>query len=165
MRVHKRRLCLFTFVFSLLLSSFVVAMLANAQPTPIAQAVQASYEAYASIKVADTAGANVTQLAAQFNQALSLLRNAIKLDKTGDESKALALASEAQNSFQAITPESQRLRDAAVAKQEESSRLQILTIPIAALLIAIVTVVFFATFQRVRLKQFNELRIKLKPRS
>lgn len=164
MGVDRRRVCLSAFVF-FVISSSVMVMLASAQPTFIAQAVQASHDAYASIEMADTAGANVTVLAAQFNQALSLLQNATELERTGNESEALVLASEAKSSFEAIIPESQKLRDAAVAKQEESSRLQTLSIPIAALIIAIVTVLLVATYQRIRLKQFNELRIKLKPRS
>ena len=140
-------------------------MLANAQATSIAQAVQASHEAYASIKVADTSGADVAPLVVQFNRGLSLLQNATELEKSGNESKALVLASEAQRSFEAIIPESQKLTDAANAKRAESSRLQTLSIPIIALIIATVTVLLVTAYQRIRLKQFSEIKIRLKQRS
>ena len=165
MGVDKRKVCVCALVASFLLLTSVMAIPTDAQQTPIAQAVQASHDAYASIKAADTAGANVTVPAAQFNLALSLLENATELEKRGNESQALSLASEAQGSFQAIIPESQHLRDQALARQEESSRLQTLSIPVAALIIAIVTVLLFTAYQRIRVKQFNELRINLKPRS
>jgi len=152
-----------TVLFSALaMSRFAASFIVTAQVSPVEHALQTGERAYAELKAADEAGANITTLAAQFNAALSLLENASRFEKTGDNATASALASEAENSFLAIIPAADSLRDAALSKQQHEITDRYIGILIGALIVAVATVAVLQIYSRIRWRQFAELRIKPK---
>ena len=159
----RSELFLLTVLFSALaISTFAASFVVNAQVSPVEHALQTGERAYAELKAADEAGANITTLAAQFNAALSLLENASRFEKTGDNATASALASEAENSFLAIIPAANSLRDAALSKQQHEITDRYIGILIGALIVAVATVAVLQIYSRIRWRQFAELRIKPK---
>ena len=147
---------------ALAISTFVGSFLATAQVTPVEQAFQTGEKAYAELKAADEAGANITTLATQFNAALGLLENASSFERAGDNATASALASEAENSFQAIVPAADALRGAALSKQQQEIAGRRIVIPVFALIVAVAAVAMLQIYRRIRWRQFAELRIKPK---
>ena len=157
------KLFLLTFLFSALaISTFAASFAVTAQVSPVEHALQTGERAYAELKAADEAGANITALAVQFNVALALLENANRSEETGDNATASALASQAENSFLAIIPAADSLRDAAVSKQQQGVTNRYITILIAALIVAVAAVAVLQIYSRIRWRQFTELRIKPK---
>jgi hypothetical protein len=157
------KLFLLTFLFSALaISTYAASVVVTAQVNPVEHALQTGERAYAELKAADEAGANVTALAAQFNVALGLLENASRSEKTGDNATASVLASEAENSFLAIIPAADSLRDAALLKQQQEVTGRYIGIPIAALIVAVAAVAVLQIYRQIRWRQFAELRIKPK---
>jgi autotransporter adhesin len=147
---------------ALAISTFAASFVVTAQVSPVEHALQTGERAYAELKAADEAGANITALAGQFNVALGLLDNASRFEKTGDNATASALASEAENSFLAIIPAADSLRDAAVSKQQQEVTDRYIGTLIAALIVAVAAVAALQIYHKVRWKQFTELRIKPK---
>jgi hypothetical protein len=143
------------------ISTFVVSLRVAAQPSPIAQALQAGERAYSELRIADSDGANITGLAAQFNTAFSTLEKAIQLGQKGDETQSMDLASSAENSFLAIITEAQKLDAAATSNRQQESSLRLLSIPLGALLVAVAVTILVLIYYRARMKQFSELRIEM----
>jgi len=154
---------LLMFLFSALaISTFAASFVVTAQVNPVEHALQTGERAFAELKAADEAGANITALGVQFNVALGLLDNASRSEKTGDNATASALASQAESSFLAIIPAADSLRDAAVSKQQQEITDRYIGTPIAALIVAVAAVAALQIYRKIRWKQFTELRIKPK---
>jgi len=157
------KLFLLTVLFSALaISTFAAFFVATAQVSPVDHALQTGEKAYAELKAADEAGANITALASQFNAALGLLDNGSRLEKAGDNGTASPLASEAESSFLTIIPAADSLRDAALLRQQQTITDRYVSILVCALIVAVVAVALLQVYSRVRWRQFAELRIKPK---
>jgi hypothetical protein len=115
-----------------------------------------------ALKAADEAGANVTSLASQYNSAIELLDNASRLEKAGDMTTASALASQATSQFQTIIQQAQSLREAATAKKEEQTRFQSYVVPAGAVMVAVAAAAALLIYRKVRSRQFDELKIRIK---
>jgi hypothetical protein len=155
-----RLLAAFFFAFAIL--AIIVSFAVTAQVTPVEHALQTGERAYAELKAADEAGANITALASQYNSALGMLDNATRLEKSGDNATTSALASQAENQFQAVIQQAQSLRDAAMVKREKDARLQTYAPPIGALIVAFAAVAILLIYRKVRSRQFGELKVRLK---
>lgn len=156
------KLLVLAVLFSALAISTFVVIVAAAQVSPVEHALQTGEKAYAEMKAADRAGANVTALAVRFNAALGLLEDASRLEKAGDETAASTQASQAEHSFLAITQDAQSLMNAAVSRRQQETTLRYVAIPVTALIVAGAAVALLIVRRRVQSRQFTELRIKAK---
>lgn len=147
---------------ALAISTFFVPPRASAQTGTVEHSLRTGENAYVELKAADKAGANITSLAIRFNEALGLLENASRLEKSGDNATASTLASQAENSFSSIIPDAQSLKDAALSKRQQDANLQLYLVPISALTVAVAAVAILVIHRRISSRQFVELRVRAK---
>ena len=157
-------LSLAAFLAALSISTFVV-LAVEAQVSPVDRSLQTGEKAYAALKAADAAGANITMLSARFNSALDLLQNASNLEMAGDNGTASQLAAQANNSFLTIIQDSQSLRDSAISEHQQEATLQNASILIGAVVVAVATVVALTVYRRIQSRQFAELKFRVKART
>ncbi len=117
-------------------------------------------DAYIKLKTADNLGGNVTNLAEQFNLALTFFGKASDLERAGNNTGADALTKQGQQVIQDIPTDAQNLANLASSQKEQQNRLQIILIPIAALVVAIAAVSIIALRRWVVSKQFLELGVQ-----
>ena len=151
-------------LFCILAISAFAAMVKfdSAQTFTIADVVQMSQRVYEQLESADRAGANITSLAGQYNDALKLIDQAQHLDSSGDHTRAISLASQAARILQTIPPQTDKLRTEALTRQQTAARLQILAIPIEAVVVALAVTGLVVVRRRIRFKQISEMRIVTK---
>jgi len=143
---------------TLAISMFYASLTANAQPNPAESVNPNIQKAYSELKAADDAGANISELAARFNTALELLDKA----NNGNDTNTSDLIAQANRLLSSIPPDSQNLKSAATAGQQEAARLRIVRIPVGALIVALVAVAILVIRRKVQAKRFAELRVKVK---
>lgn len=157
-----KRLLPLTLLITLLLVTPVTATPATDAAQALSTAETASLNAFQAIRSAQLAGANVTTLTGQFNQALTRLQAAEQANATANYSYAVQQSQAATQTFNYLQVAARSLQTQAESDTTLRSILIILT---SILAVALVTAGFYFTerWQHKRwLKRLPEMRIRLR---
>jgi hypothetical protein len=129
-------LVIILFLFVTVGASPVWAEQSNAS-TAVSSANNRLLDCYSAVKEAEAAGANISALAATFNEAGSLLSQAELAYAANDFSVALNLATQSQNKLNNFIEEANTLRETAVQQQNSDLMINVVGSTVGTLAVII----------------------------
>ena len=148
---------------ALTISAFSVLVTLNfAQTDAINNAIQTSVQVYSELSAAEKAGANITSISAEYNNALNLIDRAQRLENSGDTQDATSLATQAISIFQTISPSAETITAEASSHQSLARLERIVLVPMGAIFLALVGVALYLIHKHTRFKQIREMGLAVK---
>ncbi|MEM1582873.1 MAG: hypothetical protein QXX94_07045 [Candidatus Bathyarchaeia archaeon] len=131
-----------------LLSSLILTGISSEEIDFIAQSEENILLAFEKVREAEKAGANVSELIEELNEALTLLHEAKTCFINGDLEKAAEKVSRSNNIVDDVKAKAIFLKDSAYAQAKNSYMLSFLTFIIGAPSIILATIVVWKWFKR-----------------
>lgn len=131
-----------------LLSNLILTGISGEKIDFVVQSEENILLAFEKVQEAEEAGANVSELIKELNEALSLLREAKTCSMNGDLEKAAEKASSLNNIVDDVKAKAMLLKDSAYVQVKNSYMLSLVTFIIGAPSIILATIVVWEWFKR-----------------
>lgn len=126
----------------------------------VEQVQTTAFKALSALRTAENSGADISELAIQFNAALSLLQEAKDLQSMGDISNATKVSLAASVDFTQVSVRARQLQEKALAQKTEQRIISTVLLPVGAFAVALCSVLLVRFRRWMKKKQLAEFIIR-----